>query len=115
MSAENGVPAEDLSGVVSAKSCAKFTWNTEDGYKQRIAELEAERNLISDSETKLAKECVEKQRRISELEAENKRLRECISAFLLEATPWLDVSGAMYNQDLADCAERRLRNGMEAV
>ena len=51
----------------------------------------------------------------SELEAENKRLRECISAFLLEATPWLDVSGAMYNQDLADCAERRLRNGMEAV
>lgn len=115
MSAENGVPAEDFSGLISAKSCGEFNWRPEEVYEKRIAELEAERNLISDSETKLAKECVEKQSRIDELEAENKRLRECISAFLLEATPWLDVSGAMYNQDLADCAERRLRNGMGAV
>jgi len=40
----------------------------------RIKELETERNKLSESETKLAEECVQKSKRIAKLEAESKRL-----------------------------------------
>lgn len=50
MSAVDGAPAEfdpdSLSGMVSAKSLGGFNWNTEDGYKKHISELEAENKRL---------------------------------------------------------------------